>query len=284
MAVTNLTTEVSEYGNGAKVAFDFAFKILAATDLVVYKELTAGVFTLQNRVETLSDPVVANEYTLDFDTDAEIGTVTYSVAVLGGASPMRSIIRRATAHTQGTSFPREGNMPGKTVELTHDKAELQIQEIHTILGRALLQPAMPLSPDPIEVDPLTDRRALIAQDNDDGTWTLIPSTYDPDAQVLLAIAQVALATAQAVAAAASAVAAAVSAAAALASQIAAAASAAAALVSENNAAASAALSVGTSGLIANRPVGGASRLWYYATDDQQQWMWDPAAGRWFLIG
>ena len=274
MAVTNTTTEVSEVGNGVKVAFDFAFKILAATDLLVYKELTADTFTLQTRVETLSDPVVANEYTLEFDTDAETGTVTYSVAPATG---LRSIIRRNTAQTQGTAFPREGNMPGKTIELTHDKAELQIQEIHTILGRALLQPAMPIEPEPIEVAAPTDRRGLVFEDNGDGTWTIVSTEDDPD--TALAAAQ-----ASATAAAASAVTAAGSESAAGASASAASASAVAAAASEAAAAASAALSVGTSGLLADRPAGGASRLYYYATDTEQEYEWSPVASRWFTKG
>jgi hypothetical protein len=125
---------------------------------------------------------------------------------------------------------------------------------------------------------------MVCSTNGDGTFNIIPSTYDPDAQVILAIAQVALAAAQAAAAAASAVAAAISAAAALVSQTAAAVSAAAAATSATAAAASASAMTGTSGLKAARPVGGAVRLWYYATDEQQEYEWSPVAGRWFTLG
>lgn len=267
MSVNTIYAPVEQAGNSVTLTHAFPFKILANTDIVARKKAADG---------TYSAPLVLGvDYTVAFDVNVEGGVVTWTVApVTGGASNLQ----RISDKTQGTVYPREGNLPAKTSESVADKLTLLTQElIDRITARAPLYPAVPLNPAQLIIKPVTDRRALIASTNGDGTFNIVPSTYDPDAQE-------AAAAASAAAALASQVAAAVSAAAALVSQIAAAVSAAAALVSQNAAAASASAMVGTSGLKANRPVGGAVRLWYFATDEGQEYMWSPAAAQWFTQG
>lgn len=279
MSVSNTEPRISiEAGDGIETDYDFQFKITAKTDLKCGKISALGVY---------SEKDVDVDFTVEFDAEAGTGTVSW---IVPPEDDGYSVIEGSEMpNTQGVIFTRAGVTPSRTTKTVADKLTILIQQLSDVLfDRAILRASTldMIDREPIEVSELpVDRRAMVYERNDADTgWNIVPSTYDPDEQVLLAIAQVVLATAQAVAAAASAVAAAVSAAAALASQVAAAVSAAAALVSETNAAASAAAMVGTSGPIANRPVGGAVRLWYYATDDQQEWMWSPAAGRWFLVG
>lgn len=266
---------VKTAGNDVLLAFDFAFKIFADTDLRVEKINAAGVYSGALTLDV--------DYTVEFDSDEETGTVTFAVAPVTGGYAV--IIGSELPQSQEAAFPREGVTPASVQKNAYDKLTLLVQQLTEVVSRCVKYPMTPVNQAAIIVsEEPVDRRALVYEDDGDGGWNVVPSTYDPDEQVILAIAQVALATAQAVAAAASAVAAAISAAAALASQTAAAISETNAAASAAAAAASASAMVGTSGPIASRPVGGAVRLWYYATDDQQEWMWSPAAGRWFLVG
>lgn len=105
-------------GNGILVAFNFAFKILATTDLVVAKTDAAG-----NSSGTL---ILGTDYTVTFDPIAETGTVTYTVAPVSGGF---SQISRDSNNQQQTSLPREGPMPAKTVETMIDKLTLLLQEV-----------------------------------------------------------------------------------------------------------------------------------------------------------
>jgi hypothetical protein len=196
------------------------------------------------------------------------------------------VIIGVTPGTQGTSLQRVGAFPAKIIEASFDKLTLITGDLAEQLSRCLKSPRLPPSPDPIEVAAPTDSRALKYQDNEDGTWTVIPTTYDPDEMVVLATAQAAAAAASAGSAATAAAAASASATAAAASATAASVSAAAAAASAVDAAASALLVTSTeqSGLFANRPAAPSTILYYYSTDHDSYEKWVPAAGRWFLLG
>lgn len=206
MSVTQTATRIArEAGNGAKVAFDFSFKIFDETDLIVYNESSSGVYT---------EKVLTTHYTVDFDSDDESGTVTWVTAPANGTY---SVIVGDMPQTQGTTFPREGSSPAKDYENAYDRHTILLQEMQEELNRCVKSPQTPVNPDPIDVDPLEDRRALVAEDNGDGTWTLVPSEYDPDEAQTDAAASATAAAASATAAAGSATAAAASATAAAAS-------------------------------------------------------------------
>lgn len=116
--VTSQYAPATQAGNGVTVAFNFAFKILATTDLVVSKRNAAGVSS-----GTL---ILGTDYTVTFDPIAETGTVTYTVAPVSGGF---SNIARNSNNQQQTSLPRDGVMPAKTVETMIDKLTLLMQEI-----------------------------------------------------------------------------------------------------------------------------------------------------------
>ena len=258
MAVSSTDFVVSYNANGVLVDFAFAFKIIAQTDLKVYEETAAssGLFTLK----TLS-----THYTVVFDSTAETGTVTFLSAP---GDLKRVVITRDTPDTQATNLDIEGRSPAKTLEGMVDKVTLLAQEALEKLSRAILFRVAPVDPAAVDIDPLTDRRALIAESNGDGTFTIVPSVYDPDTQV-------AAAAASATAAASSATSAASSATAASASATAAAASAALA----------ATLSLSyASGTIAARSAAPATNQIYYATDTGELAIYITTAARWFTLG
>lgn len=125
--LTSTITQVKQSGNGVTLAFDFAFKIQAASDLAVYKIDAAGA-----QSALLVDGV---DYTVSFDPIAETGTVTYVVAPVSSGY---SLIKRATPITQETSLPREGVPPAKTIETMIDRLAAQVQEMQTALANAVL--------------------------------------------------------------------------------------------------------------------------------------------------
>jgi hypothetical protein len=116
--VTSQYQPAKQAGNGSTLAFQFNFKILAATDLVVSKLDTNGVSS-----GTL---VLGVDYTVTFDPIQEVGTVAYTVApLLNGFS----VIERESNNQQQSSLPREGVFPAKTVETMIDKAVMLAQEL-----------------------------------------------------------------------------------------------------------------------------------------------------------
>jgi len=289
MAVTNQTTYTAELGNGAKTAFDFAFKIFAETDLVVYKETAAGVYTQQTIVADWGGGTpAANTCWVEFDTTAETGTVHYSSAPANG---LASVISRDTAETQGSSLPLEDVWSKKVVENALDKLTLLAQEVKETLTRVVLQPFTPVAPDPIEVPLPVDAKGLKWR-YAAGKWYIDSTTVDAEDIIDLASASASAAAISANAASASAAAALVSqnaasasASAALVSQNAAAVSAAAALVSQNAAAVSAAAAVEiSSGLYADKPLAPTENIKYYSTDREQLEQYIVVAGKWILVG
>lgn len=170
MSVSTTDLVYSYTGNEVTTAFSFPAKVLAQTDVRVYLEtgVGTGLFDLKT---------ISTHYTISFDSDAETCTVTFLTAPKSG---YRVGIGRETPRTQGTSLDREGRSPAKTIEGMVDKAVMLAQEALEKISRAPLFRQFPADPTVPDIDPLEDRRALIAQDNGDGTYTLVMSDYDPD--------------------------------------------------------------------------------------------------------
>ncbi len=131
MSVTSTIAVVETAGNGSLLAFDFNFKIFSSSDLVVKKKSAAGVYT---------DPLIlGTDYTVVFDTDAETGTVTFTVApVSGGAAN----IARSSGLVQNTVWPREGVTPAKTLENAIDRLVLLVQELTARVDGNIVVPAI----------------------------------------------------------------------------------------------------------------------------------------------
>lgn len=265
MSVSNTAVFVAELGNGVKTAFEFAFKIFAPTDLVIYKETAPGIYTPQEIVGDWGpdpDPLPApNTCFVTFDSEAETGVVTYSEAPTNG---LTSVIARNTPETQEASFPANAVWSKKVVENALDKLTMMVQEVEEMLGRAALQPLLPVNPDPIVISAPVHGKGLKWNVAGDGKVYL--ESTDGDAEGMAESAAAAAATAVSAASAATA-------------------AAGEAADSAEAAAASAALAVGGgSGLLEDRPAAPVANMDYWATDAEQLFRYNVAAGRWFLIG
>jgi len=200
MSVAQTATRIAKTaGNGVTTAFDFAFKIFAATDLTCFKISAAGVYTLG---------VLNVDYTVAFNTDAETGTVTWTVApVTNGFSV---IIGDVIPQTQATAFPREGITPAASIKNAYDKLTLLVQQLTERVSRAALQPLTPVNPTAIDIDVPVNAKGLKWVFTG-GRWHIASTTADIDTAVSAAAASAAAAAASATAAAASATSAAASA-------------------------------------------------------------------------
>lgn len=121
MVTSQYAGPTKQAGNGVIVAFNFAFKILAQTDLVVSKLDANGISS-----GTL---ILGTDYTVTFDPIAETGTVTYTTAPVSGGY---SVIARSSNDQQQTSLPREGPAPAKSIETMIDKVTLLLQELEQL--------------------------------------------------------------------------------------------------------------------------------------------------------
>ena len=156
MPVTDNARIVSEAGNGTKTAFDFSFKIFAAADLICYKVSAAGVYTLG---------VITTDYTVSFDSDAETGVVTWTVAPVSSG---KSVIIGSVTQDQDSELPREAALSTKTLQDALDKLTVLVQELQEQVDRAAVQPQTPVNPAAVVIDAPTDGK-LVYWDLDDDT-------------------------------------------------------------------------------------------------------------------
>lgn len=126
MSVAQTANIAREIGNDVNVDFDFAFKIFVQTDIEVSKILNStGVATLLT---------LGVDYSVDFDSAAEEGTVTYTVAP---TALQDSFIKRVLPQDQQSKLPIEGGMPETTVENMIDKNTLLVQDMQEQVGRSI---------------------------------------------------------------------------------------------------------------------------------------------------
>jgi len=117
---------VREQGNGAKLDFDFPFKIFNASDLIVSKIL------ISTGVETLM--VLNADYTVTIDTVTEGGTVTYTVAP---TALQDSFIRREMDITQEADIPTNNLFREVQIENALDKGTMIDQQQQVQINRCL---------------------------------------------------------------------------------------------------------------------------------------------------
>ena len=207
MSVATTIPYTAELGDGAKTAFDFAFKIFSTDDLVIKKETAAGVYTTQTVVpDWTGDPEAVpaeNTCWVEFDTDAETGTVHYSSAVTTG---LHSFISRASSTVQSSDFPANDPMKFLAMENALDKLTLLVQELKAETARSVRQADTDIPPVSYVVSAPTEDKVLYWS-LVDGVYYLTPSNTDVvDFEEAVAEAQLyaSQAAASAVAAAASA--------------------------------------------------------------------------------
>jgi hypothetical protein len=121
-------------GDGATVNFDFAFKIFAATDVVVTFTSAAGVDTVKT---------ITTDYTVLMNADQDVspgGRVTMLVAPAGGGTPEKITLSSAVPESQGTVLPNGGQWNAKVVERALDKVTVLVGQVREVLSRTLRQP------------------------------------------------------------------------------------------------------------------------------------------------
>ncbi len=133
MTVASSTNKAGPYaGDGVTVAFSFAFKVQASTDIEVVSTTTVAAVAVDTTLVAGTDYTVA----LNADQDASPGgSVTATVAPAVGAQI--TILRNLTL-TQGASLPNQGGFYPKVIENALDKLTMMVQQLYEKTGRALL--------------------------------------------------------------------------------------------------------------------------------------------------
>lgn len=126
MTVTTNTNKVQALGNGATTNFPYAFRIYAATDLIVtVTDLATGVDSVK---------VLNTDYTVTGAGSYNGGNVVFSVAP---ASNARVTIRREVSLTQGTDLRNQGAYYAETHEDVFDRLTMIDQQQQEALARSL---------------------------------------------------------------------------------------------------------------------------------------------------
>jgi len=148
MTVQNDYLPIREAGDGIEKSFDFQFKIISETDLLVkLADSVTGV---------LSDALVLNvDYTVAINTITEGGTVTYTTAPPSGQD---SFIQRAVALTQNVDIPTNGVFKETQMENALDRIVLMIQQLQEELNRTAQ--SAPTDTDDLEFPPALSNRFI----------------------------------------------------------------------------------------------------------------------------
>lgn len=175
MSIPVGVTKIRESFTGAKLDFDFPFKVYDDDELLVYAIDTTTT------PETKTLLTLGADYSVALSEVTDGGTVTY---VDARSSDYDSFIESSVPNKQATTFPS-----AEAVEIMGDKLCRQIQQLKDASDRTIkLDSATAVTSVTME-DPV-DRRALIFERTGD-VVVIATSTYDPDTQVATAAASAA---------------------------------------------------------------------------------------------
>ncbi len=166
MPAENTIVVDEQAGNGVKTVYSISdMKIYAETDLVVRKSTALAVYGAALTLDT--------DYTVEFDSDEDTITVTFTVAPVNGGTAW---FARLTPLTQGSEFPREDKLPAKTLQNVVDRLTLQVQELSERMDRAPQLLQYPAEPAQIVVDaPTTLYYLKWYYNSSEGKWHIVPS-------------------------------------------------------------------------------------------------------------
>ncbi|MFN0043748.1 MAG: hypothetical protein ACKVSF_11125 [Alphaproteobacteria bacterium] len=128
MTVSTTTNRIAHACNGATTSFAVPFSFFAPTDLVVIERVDAS------GAETVR--ALTTDYTVAGGAGAT-GTVTALSAPPAGR---QWIIKRVLPRTQGMDLTPNDPFPASTVEQSHDRAVMLVQELEEALSRAIKFP------------------------------------------------------------------------------------------------------------------------------------------------
>ena len=128
MTVTASYTPVLDEADGVETDYDFGFKALGSSDVVV---------ALVDKITLVATPQsISTHYTVELNVSTPGGTIKFLSAP---ADTNYVSIRRDVAVTQTADIPSGGLFREVQVENALDKAIMILQELQEAIGRALLQ-------------------------------------------------------------------------------------------------------------------------------------------------
>lgn len=129
MTVSSTTSKVTYTGNGSTTAFAVPFNFFLASDLQVIERIVA--------TGTETTKALTTDYTVT-GGGGGTGTVT---AVIAPPGTVQWTIKRVLPRTQGMDLTPNDPFPANTVEESHDRAVMLVQELEEQLARALKFPS-----------------------------------------------------------------------------------------------------------------------------------------------
>ena len=133
MTVASSTSKAGPYaGDGVTVAFSFAFKVQALTDVNVVSTVTVASVAADTTLVAGTDYTI----TLNADQDASPGGIA-TLTVAPAVGTQTTILRNLTL-TQGASLPNQGGFYPKVIENALDKLTMMVQQLYEKTSRALL--------------------------------------------------------------------------------------------------------------------------------------------------
>ena len=127
MTISTTTIKNSYSGNNSTSAFNYTFKIAAASEMQVIIRSSSGTETIKT---------LTTHYTISGINNAGGGAVTFQSGHIP-ASGETVILRRVTAQTQAMDLIDNDPMSADTIETAHDKSIALIQELQEQINRSL---------------------------------------------------------------------------------------------------------------------------------------------------
>jgi hypothetical protein len=177
-------------GDGSTTDVTYPYKYYSDSDLlcyiVTYDESASGTASLKTlNVDYTIAASAIQGCVVTFTTPAtelvDNGDGTYT--------GQKYFITRLLTYKQTVSIPAVGTFNEATIQNMIDRAVLLIQQLRDAVDRTV---TLSLTTDVTSLDftGLEDGKMLKMQDNGDGTWSVVPSTYDADEGFTDAIAEV----------------------------------------------------------------------------------------------
>jgi len=177
MTVSETTTSArNEYvGNGVLTVFSFTFEVLEEANLTLNKSFTLKVILEESGTET--EQTEDTDYTVTYDSDSRLGTVTFTTAPTATKS---IILLSDIPFTQSTDYINigTGKFPANSHEGTVDKLTLIVRQQAEEIDRAILLP---------ESSELTDITIPVSVANAGKAIVVNAAGDDLDAQSLIDI-------------------------------------------------------------------------------------------------
>ena len=172
MTISSSTRTVAFTGNGLASVFAFAFKVFAATDLMVVVADTSGNQTTK---------ILNTDYSVSLNADqngSPGGSITLTAGAL--ATGYTLVITTNVPNTQGTDLSNGGGFYPEVITTALDRLTVLVQQLQAQLNRALLIPIADPSTVSGSLPPATTRAGMfLTFDANGNPQTSISATIPP---------------------------------------------------------------------------------------------------------